>query len=164
MRFRLAQFTAGCLLLCGCHKEITSIDRKEAASNVSEAEFAINLKDWARAEDLYSKSVKLCPDKGDYWMSLGIVRMHVGKRDGAKSAYKSALNAFKAQEGSVADNSDVVIREAYALVLLGRPDEARSLVDRAHARHPENRALSSFVEAHNLDRMISDPTIKEISP
>jgi len=56
---------------------------------VSEANFAVTIREWSRAEGLYTKAVKICPDSGDYWLDLGVVRMHLNDRGGARSAYKS---------------------------------------------------------------------------
>jgi hypothetical protein len=57
-----------------------------------------------------------------------------------------------------------VIRRAYVLVLLGRADEARSLVERARSDNPEDRRLRSFIEHDELTKMLADPSVKEISP
>ena len=164
MRSRASLVLLAVGLLGGCHKEISSLDRKEAASTVSEAEFAINLRDWPRAEGLYAKATELCPDNGDYWMSLGMVRMRAGERDGARTAYKKALSAFKDKQDVPGDETEIVVREAYVLVLLGRADEARSLVDKARARRPDDRKLGSFVDSRTIDRIIADPGTKELSP
>ena len=78
----------------GCRpppKEITSLQRKEAATLVSEAEFALQLKDLARAEGLLAKAADLCPDTGKYWVDLGSVRVRLGKKDAARTAYLAAL-------------------------------------------------------------------------
>ena len=95
MRHRTALVMLAVLVLSGCHRrEITSLERKEAANVVSEADFAVTLKDWGRAEGLFSKAVGLCPDQGDTWVNLGMVRMRMGNKDGARSAFKSALSAY----------------------------------------------------------------------
>ena len=50
---------------------ITPLERDKAANDMSEANFALTLKDWGRAEGLYAKATELCPDEGDAWVSLG---------------------------------------------------------------------------------------------
>jgi len=162
---RVALVLAVALALSGCHRrEITSLERKEAANVLSEAEFAVTLKDWNRAEGLYVKAADLCPDAGDTWMNLGIVRMRLNNRGGAKSAYKSALSAYGGKIDHDPADSQSVIRKAYVLVILGRAGEARSVVEKAQSRYPEDRLLRSFVENHGLDKMVSDPGLKSISP
>lgn len=163
--FRSVLVLAAALALAGCHRrEITSLQRKEAANVVSEAEFAVTMRDWKRAEGLYAKAVDLCPDAGDTWVNLGICRMRLRDRDGARSAYKSALAAYEAAADSVPADPQDVLRRAYVLVILGRVDEARSAVDRARAKYPDDRRLRTFVENHGVDGFVADPGLKDISP
>ena len=131
---------------------------------ISEADFAVTLKDWARAEGLFTKAVALCPDQGDTWMNLGIVRMRLGNKGGARSAYKSALSAYEDDLDRDHGNSVPVLRKAYVLVVLGRADEARSFVAKESARFPDDRRLQNFVAKNGVDRIIADPSLKEISP
>jgi Flp pilus assembly protein TadD len=165
MRHRLALVAAAAIILAGCHRrEITSLERKEAANVVSEAEFAVTLRDWSRAEGLYAKATALCPDQGDTWMNLGIVRMRLHDSGGARKAYKSALAAYESDCEREPVNSVPVIRRAYVLVILGRADEAKSLVARERRDHPDDRRLRTFDESNGLDRMIADPSLKDIAP
>ena len=163
--FRLALVLAAALALAGCRpKEITSLQRKEAANLVSEAEFAVTLRDWKRAEGLYAKAAVLCPDSGDYWVNLGICRIRLGDHDAARSAYKSALSAYEAACDREPANTQAVLHRAYVLVILGRADEARSAVDRARSKYPDDWRLRTFVERHGVDGFVSDPGLKDISP
>jgi tetratricopeptide (TPR) repeat protein len=162
---RLVLVSAAALVLAGCRgREITSLQRKEAASVESEAAFAVELHDWKRAEGLYAKAADLCPDTGETWVNLALVRMHLGDRPGARAAYQTALSAYEAQSDSAPADSKAVLRRAYVLVILGRADEARAAVEKARAKHPDDRRLRSFAESHGVDGMIADPGLKEISP
>jgi len=165
MNVRPALVMAAALLLAGCRQRvITPHDRDEAANEVSEANFALTLKDWARAEGLYAKATQLCPDEGDAWVSLGIARMHMHNPGGARSAYKSALQAYKDNLKTEPVNGAFVIREAYVLMLLGRPDEAKSCVEKARVKYPEDRRIRSFVESNGLEKMKADPALKDLTP
>lgn len=162
---RLLLGAMAALALAGCRaREITSLQRKEAASVASEAEFAVTIRDWKRAEGLYARAIDLCPDAGDIWLNLGIARMHLVDHPGARSAYKGALRAYEDAMDREPANSEVVLRRAYVLVLLGRADEARGVVDRARSKHPDDRRLRVFVENKDLDRMVADPRLKAITP
>ena len=92
-------FSLAVVVLCGTpgcspkSKEITSLQRKEAATLDSEAQFALQLKDLARAEGLIAKAADLCPDTGKYWVDLGSIRVRLGKKDAARTAYQGALKA-----------------------------------------------------------------------
>jgi len=169
MKMRLTLWlAAGALVLCASAcgrggKDISEVQRKEAALLVSEAEFAITLRDWARAEAALGKAVDLCPDTGPYWVSLGSVRMRLSNRDGARAAYRSALKAY--QDEADADEEDVEpwVQQAYVLALLGRVDEGRALLAKTTKRFPENRALRSFVEGKQFEGMLADPKFKEMA-
>ena len=165
MNFRPALALAAAVLLAGCRQRvITHLERDEAANEVSEANFALTLKDWGRAEGLYAKATEICPDEGDTWVSLGIVRMRMHNRGGARSAYKSALAAYKNNLKTEPVNSAFVIREAYVLVLLGRADEAKTCVEKARLKYPDDRRLRSFTESRGLEKMMADPGLKDLPP
>jgi Flp pilus assembly protein TadD len=162
---RLALVLAGAVALAGCGaKQISSIDRKEAANVISEAQFAVTLKDWSRAEGLYAKAAGLCPDEGETWIGLGVVRMRLHNPSGARDAYKSALSAYADEVKRDPTNTIPVIRRASVLVILGRADEARAMVDKALAGNPGDRRLRNFVEMKGVDKIAADPGLKEVSP
>jgi len=165
MSARLALLLAAALALCACrHREITKLERDEAASDSSEADFAVTVKEWSRAEGLYAKAAALCPDTGDYWLNLGVVRMRLGDKGGARSAYKSADAAYRDAADLDPANSKAVIRRIYVLVLLGRADDARSVLDKARAKSPADRLLRSFYENGGLAKMAADPALKSLAP
>jgi len=165
MTLRVVLAASAALVLAGCRaREITSHDRKEAANVVSEAEFAVTMRDWKRAEGLFARAVELCPDAGDTWLNLGAVRVRLGDRGGARKAYKGALGAYEAAERADPASSEAVLRRVYVLVVLGRVDEARHALDRAWAAHPDDRRLRSFVENKGLDHLLADPGVKSLTP
>jgi tetratricopeptide (TPR) repeat protein len=108
--------------------DITSLQRKEAANLVSEAQFAMSLRDYARAEGLLAKATALEFDNGNYWLSLGTMRVRLGQRPAAKKAYESALNAFEAAYKIEPKVPQPYLQQVYALALLGRVSEARTLL------------------------------------
>jgi tetratricopeptide (TPR) repeat protein len=165
MSARLALLLAAALALCACrHREITKLEREQAANEASEADFAVTVKEFSRAEGLYAKAAAQCPDTGDYWLNLGIVRVRLGDRGGARAAYKSAEGAYRDAAERDAADSRSVIRRIYVLVVLGRPDDARAALDKARARSPGDRVLKSFNENGGLQKMLADPALKSISP
>jgi Flp pilus assembly protein TadD len=162
---RVALVLAAALTFSGCAKrEITPLDRAQAANMASEAEFAATVREWDRAEGLYAKAAELCPDSAETWMALGVVRMHLGDHSGARTAYKSAASACKSAFDRDPKDSNAVMGQAYALVVLGRQDEARSVVDRAYRDHPDDRLLRELVEGGGLEKLIASPRLKDVSP
>jgi Flp pilus assembly protein TadD len=165
MRARLALAAAAMLALAGCRaKEISKEQREQAHLDASDAEFAVTIHDLGRAEGMFAKAAELCPDEGDTWLKLGIVRMQLKNPDGARQAYKSAGAAFKDAHKANPSDSSLVIKRAYILVLLGRPDEAQSVVADAAAKAPDDRRLQGFVEMKGVDKMIADPAVKQLTP
>src|ERR1044072_4088310 len=91
----VAGATAG---LFGCGKKsaakaaaISDSARKEAALHVSEAQFALSVRQWDRAEPLLAKAAALTPDVPGLWLELGKTRMRLKQRGPAKTAYEKAL-------------------------------------------------------------------------
>jgi tetratricopeptide (TPR) repeat protein len=165
MTARSALVIAAALSLTGCAKKVISpMDRAEAANMASEADFAMNVHEWARAEGLYTKATALSPDLGDTWIALGVARMHLNDHSGAKSAYKSAVEAYKSAFKSDPGNAQALEQQAYVLVLLGRPDDARSVAANARKDHPDDRTLRAFIDDGELEKVIADPALKDISP
>ena len=153
-----AVFAAGC-----GRKEITSLQRKEAANIASEAQFALTLRDYARSEPLLTKATTLCPDTPEYWQSLGAVRRRLDNRSGAQQAYEQMRDAARDQYKRDDKNSNALLQQVYALALLGRADDARSLLEKAQKDHPDDRALGAFVDGKQLDRILADPAFKDIA-
>ncbi len=165
MTRRAGLLVAAALLAPGCrHREITKLEREQSASLVSEAQFAMTLRDWARAEGLLAQAAGLCPDSGDTWTNLGMARAHLHNAGGARSAYKSALDAYAdALDHDPADGT-IVVRRATVLVLLGRADDARSYLAKQAASHPDDARLRAFVDGKAVDRMLADPSLKDVTP
>ena len=148
----------------GCSRakpRITELQRKEADHLAAEAQFAMTLKDWARAEGLLSKAAQLVPDTGVLWVSLGSTRVRLGNKPGARQAYESALKAFKADAEADPKDAEPWLKQMQVLALLGRVGEARAQLDKTAKRFPENRNVKAFVADKQFDRMIADPIFKQ---
>ncbi len=148
----------------GCKpKEIPAVQRKQAANLVSEAQFALTLRDYARAEPLFDQATKLCPDTGEYWIDLGVTRRRLNNKSGAKSAYEKAVDVFRAAFEKESKDTDALLQEVYALALLGKADEGRKVLEKARKKLPDSRPLRGFVESKQLDHILEDPGFKELA-
>lgn len=169
MTFRVLPLTAvaAVLLGVGCKpkaKEITSLQRREAASLVSEANFALSVRDVARAETAFARATVICPDMGDYWLELGRCRVKLGNRGAAKDAYKSALAAFEADaKRETAIRAPALLRQVYVLALLGRADEARTVLAKARKELPDSAEIRGFADGRQLELMLESPMFKEVA-
>lgn len=152
------------LAVTGCSKkqEITPVQRKQAATFVSEAEFAITIRDYARAEDLMRQATELCPDDGNYWMALGNLSKRNSKPAEARKAYEKCVEVYAAAYKETPQNGKLLMRQMYAEALLGHADKARALVKKAREKHPLDAEISAFDEAA-LDRMLKNPNFKELA-
>lgn len=143
--------------------EPTKAMRAESALLLSEAEFAVQLRDHARAEPLMAKAVSLVGDNADHWIMLGATRRRLGNLDGARKAYREALAVLdrdsKQNPGEVA----VVLEQIYVHALLGQKDQARALLDKAAKTHASSQELQDFIRAKSLDRLLEDRAFKEIA-
>lgn len=153
------------LAAAGCAKkaEVTELQRKQAANLASEAEFAMSLRDYARAEPLWEQAATLCPDNGDYAVNLGVARKKQGNVSGAKSAYENALKIYREISKEDPEKANAFLQEIQALALLGRVDDARATLKKAREKVPGNRELRRFEEAGEIDRLIKDPNFKELA-
>lgn len=153
-------------LTAGCKpkpKAIPEIQRKQAANLVSEAQFALTLRDYARAEPLLAQATKLCPDTADYWLNLGVTRRRLGDKSGAKTAYENARAAFRDDFELDPDRTEALLQEIYTLALLGRPDDARTALEKGLKKKPNDRALKAFADGKQLDRLLEDPGFRDVS-
>jgi cytochrome c-type biogenesis protein CcmH/NrfG len=162
---RSAWVLAAALALTGCReREITSTERTQAAADVSEAEFAVTIKEYDRAEGLYAAAAKLAPDTGNIWVNLAVVRMRLHRSSDARDAYKSALTAYRQAFKHDPSDTTPVLREAYVLTILGKGDDARSLINDMRSKYPNDRTLQAFIDQKGIERMERDPGLKEIAP
>lgn len=167
LRFGLVGIAAGLLGLgIGCKprpKVLTELQRKEAAHLVSEAEFAGQIREWARAEGLLAKAVQVNPNEGAYWTSLGTIRVRLGNKAGAKEAYHGALKAFQVEAGTPSGRKEVEpwLQQVQVLALLGRTADARSLLEQTAKKFPADRELRRFIEGKVFDQLLADPNFKQ---
>jgi tetratricopeptide (TPR) repeat protein len=151
------------LVSAACHpkaKDITPLQRKAAANLESEAQFAVTLRDYARAEQLYAQAAGLCPDNPSYWVNLGICRRRLDQRAGAKQAYEAALGAYRDAYARDAKDPQPLIEQIYVLALLGRQDDARAVLQKVRAAHGNEPGVGNFTN-QTLDQMLADPGFRE---
>ena len=163
----LAAVSLTLLPACGARKpqqkEISELDRKQAALAVSDAQFSVTMRDWAGAERAYAKATEHAPDVGAYWVSLGTARMKLKQRDAAKAAYERALAAFEIEAKRDEKNPEPALRQIYVQALLGRADAARSLQEQVQKRFADHPDVKAFVEQKQLERTLQDPNFKEVA-
>ena len=166
--FLLAAVSLGALTmaLSGCGREdakTAELRRKQADHLVAEADFAVNLREWTRAEGLLLKAAELTPDDGEIWISLGAARVLRGEKAQARSAYEKALSLYAAaaSEKSGAP-AEPWLRQVHVLALLGREKEARTLLEKAGRRLEGNREVKDFISSRRLELLLADPAFAKV--
>ena len=156
----------GLLVVTGCKPKssnITSIQRMEAAGLISEAEFAISIRELVRAEKLLTQACALEFDNGKTWISLGMIRVRLGQKPTAKVAYESALHAYEEAYALEPKSAQLYLQQVYLLALLGRMPEARSVLAEIQKKHGADSQVRSFVQSRQLDAMAQAPQFREIA-
>ncbi|MDB6168899.1 MAG: hypothetical protein JWM88_1763 [Verrucomicrobia bacterium] len=152
-------------LAAGCKpKEITPLQRKQGANFASEANFAVTVRDYARAESLLAQAVAVCPDAADYWVALAAARRRLDNRAGSRDAYEQALKVSRAAFKRDPRDPQPLLQQVYLLAILGHADDARQTLEKARTAYPESRNIRTFHESKELDRMLGDPNFKELMP
>ncbi len=149
---------------CGARqKEITEHDRKEADHLVAEANFAMNMRDWGRAEGVLAQATRLVPDNGVYWTSLGAMRVRLANKAGAKDAYLQALKAYEREAAADKTKTNVEpwLKQVYVLALLGRVEDGRALLGKIGRQFAGNRNVRAFIDGRQFDAMLADPIFKQ---
>jgi tetratricopeptide (TPR) repeat protein len=154
----LALFASGC-----GKKEVSELQRKQADHLAAEAEFAITLRDWARAEGLLAQAAALVPGNGVVWTNLGSVRVRLNHKGAAKEAYLKALKAYEDEAAADKAKADPEpwLKQVYVLALLGRTNDGRAMLEKTARQFPSHRSVKAFVERKQFDAMLADPNFKQ---
>jgi len=150
----------------GCGKgdpKDAELRRKQAEHLLAEADFAVNLREWTRAEGLLLKATEVAPDEAEIWVSLGAARVLRGDKAQARTAYDKALSLYAgtASEKSGAP-AEPWLRQVHILALLGREKDARALLEKAGRRLDGNREVKAFIDGRELDRLLADPAFAKV--
>jgi len=159
----------GTCLLVGCKDkakgkakdEVPKMSRVEAANLSSEADFAMQMKDFARAEKALARAVQLDPQILIYWLDLGISRRRLGNVDGARNAYQKALSICEEEYRQNPKDPTVILAYVRTLVLLNKAGEAKKLLEKAHQDLPNDREIQSYWKTKAVDQMLADPELKQ---
>lgn len=141
-------------------REVPRVVAAEASGYMNDAMFAIQIKDFPRAEQSISKAVKLRDDIPDWWVTLGMVHRKQGNSGDARKAYRKALSIYERFYEKSKDPM-FIDGQIYLHVLLNEEKEARTVLEKAVRNHPDNADLQAFAKANGIDLMIKDPSTKE---
>ena len=156
---------AAVLFAAGCSKkpkEVPAAVKAEAASLASEAQFAMQIREYARAEELFQRALKLREDVPEFWVSLGMSRRKQDNVDGARKAYKEALQ-LHADLYKTDHQPEQLAQQAFVLALLGKTDDALKLLEKGLKDHPDSAVMKKMADPRGLPRTFQSPDFKALA-
>ena len=149
---------------CGAKKkEVTREDRIQAGKAAGEASYANFRGDFAAAERALVRAVELDPFNADNWFDLGIARIRIKDKSGAKAAFKEVLSVCKDNAAKDPNNVAWLVKQIRPMVLLNRVSDARALQEKILKQFPNDRQVGVFADAKAIDKLLEDPLWKELN-
>lgn len=151
------------LMAGGCKdkpKEVSVAARAEAAQHASEADFAVQVREYERAEGLFAKATELDAPEPRYWLQLGAVRKRLGNTSGARAAYEQARRVLQTAYKKDKKSPGPLFAQMEVCLLLGQPDEAKKVYDRLLHDHPDDRDVKNFAEKKMFEQLLVDQNLK----
>lgn len=153
------------LLVTGCSrapKEVSPAVRAEAASLLSEAQFAMSIREFSRAEELIERALKLRDDVPEYWVSLGMACRKQDDKSGARKAYQKALG-LHVDRYEKDKKPEELAQQAFVLGLLGKTDDALKLLDKGLHEHPDSAVMKKMADPRGLPRTFQTAEFKALT-
>jgi tetratricopeptide (TPR) repeat protein len=162
------------LAACGGKKEVSADDWKQAAQAAGDAAWANYqagaagdaekaLAHYAAAEKALTRATTLNPGNADYWFDLAIARARIKDKSGAKTAFKSVISVCKDAFAKDPQNPTWLIKQIRPLIMLGRADDARALLDKAVKQFPTDAQVLQFKNQDIIGTLLKDPQLKDFS-
>jgi len=136
--------------------------KAEATTLTSEAQFAMQINEFARAEELMQRALKLREDMPEYWVTLGMARRKQDNKEGARSAYKTALE-MHADRYKEDHQVEQLAQQAFVLALLGRGTEANALLAQGLKDHPDDPVMKKMADPRGLPRTFKTEEFKALA-
>lgn len=152
------------LVAVGCSKkskEVPAAVKAEAETLLSEAQFAMQIREFSRAEELIERAIKLRDDMPEYWVSLGMARRKQDDTGGARKAYKKALGLHVARYK--ADKTpEELAQQAFVLALLGQREEALKILEQGLKEFPDSQVMKKMADPRGLPRTFETAEFKAL--
>jgi len=144
-------------------KPVTADDRRQAATAAGEASYANFKGDFASAEKALARSVAFDPFNADNWFDLGIARIRIKDKSGARAAFNNVLALCKDRAAKDPANAAWLVKQIRPMVILGRVDEARALQKRVLEQFPNDPQVGVFRDPNAINRLLEDALLKEFN-
>jgi Flp pilus assembly protein TadD len=142
----------------------SEMDRKAAQNEArllaSDADFAVRVHDYPRAEASLAKAVELVPDDYSVWVGLGMARRRQGNKDGARDAYQRGYQMLEQAFKEHPEDPGILVSQIELMLLLDRPADARKIYDRMLRDYPNHPRVKAFVDNRELDELMNNPDLR----
>jgi Flp pilus assembly protein TadD len=132
------------VLFTSCTQPSRSSASTDSKALAADSVVALNTQDYTKAQKLAAEATRLDPEFAEAWVGYGMASVKLGQTDRARKAYERALSLHQARLHQNPSDSDQVFQQIFLLALLGRSDEAESLLRRAHSDYPSDRQISTL--------------------
>ncbi len=159
-----------CVALVGCKDKpktpVPSTPKAVAAEVgriISEAEFAVQMKDFARAETLMNQAIALEKDDARHYMRLAYVAIQQANKTNARAAYEKALKCYIQESKGDGGNPAIILDIINVHLLLRQPAEAQKVLDAAVKQFPKVEDFKIMQKENAIQQMMKDPEIQSLS-
>jgi Flp pilus assembly protein TadD len=125
----------------------------DAVSNpqqlASESATALNAKDYTKAQTLARQATSIDPKFAEAWVGYGMASVRLGQADQARAAYEQALSLHQARHLQNPSDANQVFQQIFLLTLLGRQNDAETLLKQAHIDYPSDQQIAKLAGDFN---------------
>ncbi len=114
---------------------------------LTESTAALHAKDYAKARTLAEQATRLAPQFAEAWVGYGMASVCLGEMDQARAAYERALSLHQARHRQNPTDANQVVQQVFLLTLLGRSDEAETLLKQASNDYPEDDQIAKLAKS-----------------
>lgn len=131
---------AAAVLVASCAHD----PNKFAVTRANKGAKAMQKGRYRRAVQYLDQAVAAVPDYAEAWVAKGMAHAEMEQMGLARESYLEAEAIYRALLQSDLNNVDLIVSEAYVLVLLGRRLDAAWVIDQGLERLPTNTRLIIF--------------------
>jgi len=136
-------------LVTSCAHTPSNATASRSQQLASESATALNAEDYSQAQSLAAQATSIDPQFAEAWVGYGMASVRLGQTDRARDAYEHALSLHQARHRANPADANQVFQQIFVLALLGRSDEAATLLKQAEIEYPNDKQISKLAENFN---------------
>ena len=107
---------------------------------------AIRINDFNKAQSLAAEATQQSPQWAEAWVADGMASARLEQFDRAQQAYERALSLYQAKSRENPSDANSVFQQIYLLTLLNWSDEAKTKLEQARKKYPDDNQLATLSE------------------